>query len=63
MKSLVEQLLQSDLSAYKISKGSGVPYMTVNDLVNKKTNLDNAKYATVEKLYTFAKLVMPSQEK
>lgn len=55
MRKLVEKLLKSDISAYKISKEASVPYMTVNDLVNGKSKLDNAKFSTVEKLYNYAK--------
>ena len=54
MREEVEKLLQSDLSAYSISKGANVPYMTVNDLVNGKSSIDNAKYSTIEKLYNYA---------
>ena len=54
MKKTVEQLLKSDVSAYKISKGTGVPYMTVNDLRNGKSSIENAKFGTIEKLYNYA---------
>lgn len=54
MRKLVEKLLKSDISAYKISKEASVPYMTVNDLRNKKTSIDNAKFITIEKLYNYA---------
>lgn len=54
MREQVENLLRSDISAYKISKEAGVPYMTVNDLINGKSKLDNAKFSTVEKLYNYA---------
>lgn len=54
MKKTVERLLKSDVSTYKISKGAGVPYMTVNDLRNGKSSIDNAKYGTIEKLYNYA---------
>ena len=57
MREQVEKLLKSDISAYKISKGAGVPYMTVNDLINGKSNLDNAKFSTVEKLYNYAETI------
>lgn len=57
MREQVEKLLKSDISAYKISKGAGVPYMTVNDLINGKSNLDNAKFSTVEKLYSYSETI------
>lgn len=54
MRKVVEELLNSDLSAYRISKDANVPYMTVNDLVNGKSSIDNAKFSTIEKLYNYA---------
>lgn len=55
MRKEVEELLRSDLSAYRIAKEADVPYMTVNDLVNGKSSIDNAKFSTIEKLYNYAK--------
>ncbi|RLK63135.1 hypothetical protein D3H64_05955 [Atopobacter sp. AH10] len=57
MRKSVEALLKSDLSAYKISKEANVPYMTVNDLRNGKSSIDNAKFGTIEKLYNYAKSI------
>ena len=54
MRKVVEDLLRSDISAYRISKDANVPYMTVNDLVNGKSSIDNAKFSTIEKLYNYA---------
>lgn len=54
MRKEVEELLNSDLSAYRISKEADVPYMTVNDLRNGKSSIDNAKFYTIEKLYNYA---------
>lgn len=54
MRKVVEDLLRSDISAYRISKEANVPYMTVNDLVNGKSSIDNAKFYTIEKLYNYA---------
>lgn len=54
MRKVVEDLLRSDISAYRISKEANVPYMTVNDLINGKSSIDNAKFSTIEKLYSYA---------
>lgn len=54
MRKTVEALLRSDISAYRISKEANVPYMTVNDLINGKSSIDNAKFSTIEKLYNYA---------
>ncbi|MDK7188131.1 hypothetical protein [Facklamia hominis] len=60
MKKTVEDLLRSDISAYRISKEANVPYMTVNDLRNGKSAIENAKYGTIEKLYNYAKSIEKS---
>ena len=38
------------ISAYRLSKESGVPYMTINDLINKKTSLAKCNSETVYKI-------------
>lgn len=62
MREVVENLLKSDISAYKISKQSGVAYMTVNDLVNGKSSIDNAKFITIENLYKYSKLLQGAND-
>ncbi|MCE5729892.1 helix-turn-helix domain-containing protein [Staphylococcus pseudintermedius] len=37
----------------QISKATGLPYQTVQDLKNEKTNLDDARLRTIEKLYNY----------
>lgn len=54
MRKEVENLLHSDISAYRLSKEANIPYMTVNDLINGKSSIDNAKFSTIEKLYNYA---------
>ena len=39
----------------QISKATGLPYQTVQDLRNEKTNLDDARLRTIEKLYNYQK--------
>ncbi|MCC4038653.1 hypothetical protein LL019_12325 [Staphylococcus pseudintermedius] len=39
----------------QISKATGFPYQTVQDLRNEKTNLDDARLRTIEKLYNYQK--------
>ncbi|ATY56751.1 TPA: hypothetical protein ACGI1V_000169 [Staphylococcus argenteus] len=41
-------------SGYKISKNSGVPYQTVQDLRNGKTDIEDARFRTIIKLYTYS---------
>lgn len=38
------------LSKYRIAKNSGIPYMTLNDICNGKTNLANCSARTVYRL-------------
>ena len=40
-------LIQKRMTAYRLSKLSGVPYMTVNDLVNETTSIRDARFSTV----------------
>lgn len=40
-------LIQKRMTAYRLSKLSGVPYMTVNDLVNEVTDIKEARFSTV----------------
>jgi len=39
-----------NISAYRLSKESDVPYMTINDLINKKTSLTKCNAETVYKI-------------
>ena len=48
----IRGLLNKD-TGYKISKGSGVPYQTVQDLKNGKTSIEDARFRTVIKLYNY----------
>lgn len=47
---LKEHLKYSNISIYKLSKESGVPYSSVNDLVNNKVDINMLKYQTVKSL-------------
>ncbi|UXV56801.1 hypothetical protein MUA68_06240 [Staphylococcus aureus] len=48
----IQSLFESE-SGYKISKNSGVPYQTVQDLRNGKTKIEDAKFRTIIKLYSY----------
>lgn len=54
MRKCVEDLLSSNISTYKLSKKSNIPYMTIHDLRSGKSTIDNAKFETIEKLYYYA---------
>lgn len=43
-------LADNNISKYRFSKNSGVPYMTVNDICNGKTNLAECNAGTVYKI-------------
>ncbi|PTK89834.1 hypothetical protein [Staphylococcus gallinarum] len=49
------QTLFEKESGSKISKNTGIPYQTVQDLRNGNTQLENARLHTVRKLYEYAK--------
>ncbi|EKK5259354.1 hypothetical protein PN659_002531, partial [Staphylococcus pseudintermedius] len=46
----------------QISKATGLPYQTVQDLRNEKTNLDDARLRTIEKLYNYQKQLEKENE-
>lgn len=48
--SVNEVIKQKNMSKYSLAKKSGVPYMTVNDICNGKTNLTECNARTVYKL-------------
>lgn len=48
----LQSLFESE-SGYKISKNSGVPYQIVQDLRNGKTKLEDARFRTIIKLYSY----------
>lgn len=50
----INNLLENH-SGYSISKGSGIPYQTVQDIRNGKAKLDKVRYETIKKLYEYAK--------
>ncbi|WP_145354958.1 hypothetical protein [Staphylococcus epidermidis] len=58
----IRGLLNKD-TGYKISKGSGVPYQTVQDLKNGKTSIEDARFRTVKKLYNYQVELEQSDEK
>ncbi|HDJ6254040.1 TPA: hypothetical protein PQ236_000843 [Staphylococcus aureus] len=47
------QFLFESESGYKISKNSGMPYQTVQDLRNGKTKIEDARFRTIIKLYSY----------
>lgn len=49
----IEELLNSNVSAYRIAKESGVPQSTVTDLRNGKRPLDNITLLNAEKLAAY----------
>lgn len=56
---LYRRLAEKRLSKYQVSKLSGIPYSTLNDLFNEKTSLLNA---TVDTLYKLSKVFEVSME-
>lgn len=49
------QILFEKENGATISKNTGIPYQTVQDLRNGNTQLENARLHTVRKLYEYAK--------
>ncbi|MFW3619482.1 FtsK/SpoIIIE domain-containing protein [Staphylococcus caprae] len=54
MKMEVLKLLESDISAYRISKDTGVSESVIKKLRNQNQQLEDTKFETVSKLYSYA---------
>ena len=48
-----ELLLSRNLSGYRLSKSTGIPYMTINDLVNGKTSIENVSLKNARAICSF----------
>ncbi|MDG4943960.1 hypothetical protein [Staphylococcus agnetis] len=57
IKNLFEELKSS-----QISRETGLPYQTVQDLKNGRTHIEDAKFRTVIKLYEYQKSLKNSWE-
>lgn len=55
---LSDLLIKQNMSIYKLSKISGIPYTTVNDLVNERTDIKKINSETLYKLSTALKVKM-----
>lgn len=53
IKKEIQNLFESK-NGKQISKGTGLPYQTVQDLRNGKSSLNDARLRTIEALYNFA---------
>ncbi|UNB47424.1 hypothetical protein KM141_08670 [Staphylococcus coagulans] len=54
VKQAIKKLFKEQ-NGSQISKATGLPYQTVQDLRNEKTNLDDARLRTIESLYEYKK--------
>lgn len=54
LKIEVLKLLESDISAYRISKDTGVSESVIKKLRNQNQQLEDTKFETVSKLYSYA---------
>ena len=50
----IEELLNSEISSYKISKDSGVAYSLISDYRNGKRKLENMTLQVAKKLIRYA---------
>ncbi|WP_349421158.1 hypothetical protein [Staphylococcus felis] len=57
----IERLLKNN-TPYNISKNSGLPRQTVTDLKNGNTNIRDARFRTIEKLYNYQKQIEKENE-
>ncbi|MBH9582059.1 helix-turn-helix domain-containing protein [Staphylococcus felis] len=61
VKQAIKKLFKEQ-NGSQISKATGLPYQTVQDLRNEKTNLDDARLRTIEKLYNYQKQIEKEKE-
>lgn len=50
---LKNYLKENNISVYAVSRGSGIPYTTLNELVNGKKNIEECSLKTIEKIAGF----------
>ncbi|WP_436866184.1 hypothetical protein [Staphylococcus pseudoxylosus] len=55
MKDVIQKLLDSDISSYKIGKETGVSNSIIQRLRNGERTIGNLTLDTAEKLYEYAK--------
>ncbi|MDW8564729.1 hypothetical protein [Staphylococcus shinii] len=54
-KRKIMQLIESDITGYKIHKATGISQTVLSELRTKKRDLDNLTLKTTEKLFEYAK--------
>ncbi len=54
VKEAIKKLFKEQ-NGSRISKATGLPYQTVQDLRNGRTNIEDARFRTVEALYNYQK--------
>ena len=47
---LKDILSEKKISLYQFSKETGIPYSTLSDIINEKTNIDTCTILTIKKL-------------
>ena len=48
-----EYLKQHNISIYNLSRQTGIPYSTLNDIINRKTDIDNVRFGHIKALSSF----------
>ncbi len=61
VKEAIKKLLKEQ-NGSQISKATGLPYQTVQDLRNGRTNIEDARFRTVEALYNYQKGIEKMEE-
>ncbi len=59
---LKQYIRESGTKLIDLSKDAGIPYSTLNDIVNGKTALDSVSYGTVKKIASALKLSLDTLE-
>ena len=53
---LREYLKEKNITIYSLSKNTGIPRTTLNDLIHEKYNLTECKYSTLKKLSNYLEI-------
>lgn len=52
-RNFIDKVNKSGITAYRLSKETGIPYTTISELCNSKTDINKCSAATVYKLALF----------
>ena len=58
MKKLKQELVERNISIYEMSKNTGIPYSTMNDIVNEKIRIEGVKLGNAVKIAEYLNITI-----